>query len=166
MSCPLPYRTTLVMVPWSAKSIPFDSDLPEVCIPVDFLVVSLELLREVVPFLEYLGRDNPRLLQSQEHPFPGEHPFGNHPFGNHQKGSLGDKRAVSKRMVLANVPSFRFSFRGNIRQNHPFGNHPFANPRGGGEVDFLLKFPGGGGGVLQEWPRIARYRETISAIPP
>ena len=53
----------------------------------------------------------------------------NHPFGNHQKGSLGDKRAVSKRVVLANVPSFRFSFRGNIRRNHPFGNHPFANPR-------------------------------------
>ena len=24
-----------------------------------------------------------------------------------------------------NVPSFRFSFRGNIRQKHPFGNHPF-----------------------------------------
>ena len=30
-------------------------------------------------------------------------------------------------MVLANVPSFRFSFRGNIRRNHPFGNHPFGN---------------------------------------
>ena len=27
-----------------------------------------------------------------------------------------------------NVPSFRFSFRGNIRQNHPFGNHPFMFP--------------------------------------
>ena len=25
-----------------------------------------------------------------------------------------------------NVPSFRISFRGNIRQNHPFGNHPFG----------------------------------------
>ena len=25
-----------------------------------------------------------------------------------------------------NVPSFRFSFRGNIRQNHTFGNHPFS----------------------------------------
>ena len=24
-----------------------------------------------------------------------------------------------------NVPSFRFSFRGNIRQNHPFGKPPF-----------------------------------------
>ena len=24
-----------------------------------------------------------------------------------------------------NVPSFRFSFQGNIRQNHHFGNHPF-----------------------------------------
>ena len=32
-------------------------------------------------------------------------------------------------MVLANVPSFRFSFRGNIRRNHPFGNHPFANTK-------------------------------------
>ena len=32
-------------------------------------------------------------------------------------------------MVLANVPSFRFSFRGNIRQNHPFGNHPFVNTK-------------------------------------
>ena len=29
--------------------------------------------------------------------------------------SPGDKRAVSKRLVLANVPSFRFSFRGNMR---------------------------------------------------
>ena len=28
-----------------------------------------------------------------------------------------------------NVPSFRFSFWGNTRQNHPFGNHPFGNPR-------------------------------------
>ena len=28
-----------------------------------------------------------------------------------------------------NVPSFRFSFRGYIRQNHPFRNHPFVNPR-------------------------------------
>ena len=25
-----------------------------------------------------------------------------------------------------NVPSFRSSFRGNIRQDHPFGNHPFG----------------------------------------
>ena len=30
---------------------------------------------------------------------------------------------------MANVPSFRFSFRGNIRQNHPFGNHPFVNTK-------------------------------------
>ena len=36
------------------------------------------------------------------------HPFGNHPFANHQKGSLVRKRAVSKRAVLANVPSFRY----------------------------------------------------------
>ena len=28
-----------------------------------------------------------------------------------------------------NVPSFRLSFRGNIRRNHPFVNHPFFNPR-------------------------------------
>ena len=39
------------------------------------------------------------------------------------------KGRFRKRVVLANVPSFRFSFRGNIRQNHPFGNRPFANPR-------------------------------------
>ena len=46
---------------------------------------------------------------------PGEHPpkppFWKPPFCQHPKGSLGDKRAVSKRVVLANVPSFRFSFR-------------------------------------------------------
>ena len=30
---------------------------------------------------------------------------------------------------MANVPSFRFSFRGNIRRNHPFGNHPFVNTK-------------------------------------
>ena len=34
-----------------------------------------------------------------------------------------------------NVPSFRFSFRGNVRQNHPFGNHPFANPRKKGHLE-------------------------------
>ena len=27
-----------------------------------------------------------------------------------------------------NVPSFRFSFRGNIRQNHPFEEPPFCQP--------------------------------------
>ena len=27
-----------------------------------------------------------------------------------------------------NVPSFRFSFRGNIHQNHPFGKPPFYQP--------------------------------------
>ena len=49
-------------------------------------------------------------------------------------------------MVLANVPSFRFSFlenirmyprssfRGNIRQNHPLENHAFVNPQ-----DFAMK---------------------------
>ena len=30
-----------------------------------------------------------------------------------------------------NVPSFRFLFRGNIRQNHPFGKPPFWQPRKG-----------------------------------
>ena len=39
------------------------------------------------------------------------------------------KGRFRKRVVLANVPSFRFSFRGNIRQNHPFGNHPFVNTK-------------------------------------
>ena len=29
----------------------------------------------------------------------------------------------------ANVPSFRISFWGNIRQNHPFGKPPFCQPR-------------------------------------
>ena len=37
------------------------------------------------------------------------------------------KGRFRKRVVLANVPSFRFSFRGNIRRNHPFGNHPSVN---------------------------------------
>ena len=41
------------------------------------------------------------------------------------------KGRFRKRVVLANVPLFRFSFRGNIRRNHPFGNHPFANPKKG-----------------------------------
>ena len=37
------------------------------------------------------------------------------------------KGRFRKRVVLANVPSCWFSFRGNIRRNHPFGNHPFVN---------------------------------------
>ena len=41
------------------------------------------------------------------------------------------KGRFRKRVVLANVPSFRFSFRGNIRRNHPFGNHPFVNTKKG-----------------------------------
>ena len=41
------------------------------------------------------------------------------------------KGRFRKRVVLANVPSFRFSFRGNIRRNHPFGNHPFVNHQKG-----------------------------------
>ena len=49
-------------------------------------------------------------------------------FVNTKKGHWEIKRRFPKRVVLANVSSFRFSFRGNIRQNHPFGNHPFANP--------------------------------------
>ena len=39
------------------------------------------------------------------------------------------KGRFRKRVVLANIPLFRFSFRGNIRQNHPFGNHPFVNTK-------------------------------------
>ena len=39
------------------------------------------------------------------------------------------KGRFRKRVVLANVLSFRFSFRGKIRQNHPFGNHPFVNTK-------------------------------------
>ena len=39
------------------------------------------------------------------------------------------KGRFRKRVVLANVPSFRLSFRGNIRRNHPFGNHPFVNTK-------------------------------------
>ena len=41
------------------------------------------------------------------------------------------KGRFRKRVVLANVPSFRFSFLGNIRRNHPFGNHPFVNTKKG-----------------------------------
>ena len=41
------------------------------------------------------------------------------------------KGRFRKRVVLANVPSFRFSFRGNICRNHPFGNHPFVNTKKG-----------------------------------
>ena len=39
------------------------------------------------------------------------------------------KGRFRKRVVLANVPSFRFSFLGNIRRNHPFGNHPLVNTK-------------------------------------
>ena len=39
---------------------------------------------------------------------------------------LETKGRLRKRVVLVNVPSFRFSFRGNIRQNHPFGKPPFC----------------------------------------
>ena len=45
-------------------------------------------------------------------------------------------------MVLANVPSFRFSFRGNIRRNHPFGNHPFVNTKKG-HWEIKGRFPKG-----------------------
>ena len=52
------------MVPWSARSIPVDSDLPEVCFPVDLLVgESRAPSGSRFPFLEYLSRDNPLLLQ-------------------------------------------------------------------------------------------------------
>ena len=45
-------------------------------------------------------------------------------------------------MVLANVPSFRFSFRGNIRRNHPFGNHPFVKTKKG-HWEIKGRFPKG-----------------------
>ena len=43
---------------------------------------------------------------------------------------------------MANVPSFRFSFRGNIRRNHPFGNHPFVNTKKG-HWEIKGRFPKG-----------------------
>ena len=49
------------------------------------------------------------------------------PFSLAIKSHWEIKGRFRKRVVLANVPSFRFSFRGNIRRNHPFGNHPFGN---------------------------------------
>ena len=38
-----------------------------------------------------------------------------------------DKRVVSKRVVLADVPPERKPERGYVRQNHPFGNRPFIS---------------------------------------
>ena len=52
------------------------------------------------------------------------------------------KGRFRKRVVLANVPSFRFSFRGNIRRNHPFGNHPFVNTKKG-HWEIKGRFPKG-----------------------
>ena len=43
---------------------------------------------------------------------------------------------------MANVPSFRFSFRGNICRNHPFGNHPFVNTKKG-HWEIKGRFPKG-----------------------
>ena len=54
----------------------------------------------------------------------------------------GLKGRFRKRVVLANVPSFRFSFRGNIRRNHPFGNHPFVNTQKG-HWEIKGRFPKG-----------------------
>ena len=62
------------------------------------------------------------------------------------------KGRFRKSVVLANVPSFRFSFRGqhpnvpsfrlsfrgNIRQNHPFGNPPFCQPPKPGDFIHIL----------------------------
>ena len=58
-------------------------------------------------------------------------PWNGGPFRNAPKNRWEIKGRFRKRVVLASVPSFRFSFRGNIRRNHPFGNHPFAIPRKG-----------------------------------
>ena len=52
------------------------------------------------------------------------------------------KGRFRERVVLANVPSFRFSFRWNIRQNHPFGNHPFVNTQKA-HWDIKGRFPKG-----------------------
>ena len=52
------------------------------------------------------------------------------------------KGRFCKRVVLANVPSFRFSFRGNIRRNHPFGNRPFVNTKKG-HWEIKGRFPKG-----------------------
>ena len=52
------------------------------------------------------------------------------------------KGRFRKRVVLASVPSFRFSFRGNIRRNHPFGNHPFVNTKKG-HWEIKGRFPKG-----------------------
>ena len=52
------------------------------------------------------------------------------------------KGRFRKRVVLANVPSFRFSFRGNICRNHPFGNHPFVNTKKG-HWEIKGRFPKG-----------------------
>ena len=52
------------------------------------------------------------------------------------------KGRFRKRVVLANVPSFRFSFRGNIGRNHPFGNHPFVNTKKG-HLEIKGRFPKG-----------------------
>ena len=65
-------------------------------------------------------------------------PFGDLPLKNHWE----IKGRFRKRVVLANVPSFRFSFRGNIRRNHPFGNHPFVNTRKG-HWEIKGRFPKG-----------------------
>ena len=51
---------------------------------------------------------------------------------------------------MANVPSFRFSFRGNIRRNHPFGNHPFVNTKKG-HWEIKGRFPKGW--FWQTYPR-------------
>ena len=39
------------------------------------------------------------------------------------------KGRFRKRVVLANVPSFRFSFRGNIRRNHPLETTLLSTPK-------------------------------------
>ena len=46
--------------------------------------------------------------------------------GKRQKSGVR-KRVVSKRVVLADVPSERKPERGYVRQNHPFGNRPLIS---------------------------------------
>ena len=72
-------------------------------------------------------RKNSFSLERMKKPFPHARNF----HSRLKFHSLEIKGRFRKRVVLANVPSFRFSFRGNIRRNHLFGNHPFANPQKG-----------------------------------
>ena len=74
-----------------------------------------------------------------------------------------------------NVPSFRFSFRRNIRQNHPFGNHPFGflRKKNRAHTHILLfgnQLPSYTGHLLHRafWQEFfcvfGRFRKVLSAV--